>query len=267
MSKIETRLSIKEMDCPSEEQMVRMALDQFDKIESINVNLDKREVTVIHQEDSKELYKTVDKLNLDSTLISEVEVGDEYNGVVNSTVQRFILAQVLLINLSFFIIEELAGYLFNSVGLSADGLDMLADSLVYLLALLSIGKSMTTKKMVSAFAGYFQIFLALLGFGQVIYRFINHDYLPHSLGMLIIAVMALLANIVSYFILSKTNQEEVHMKASKIFTSNDILINLGLIFSSLLVYILHSPSPDLIIGTLIFAFVLKGAFKILALSK
>ncbi|GAA5413523.1 cation transporter [Streptococcus uberis] len=111
------------------------------------------------------------------------------------------------------------------------------------------------------------MFLATIGFSQVIFRVINHDYVPNSYGMLFVAILALAANLVSYLFLAKTNQEEVHMKASKIFTSNDIVINLGLIVSTVLVHLLHSPIPDLLIGTIVFAIVLKGAFKILSISK
>ena len=57
------------------------------------------------------------------------------------------------------------------------------------------------------------------------------------------------------------------MKASLIFTSNDVVINLGVILAGILVYWLNSNMPDLIIGTIVFIIVSKGAFRILSLSK
>ena len=57
------------------------------------------------------------------------------------------------------------------------------------------------------------------------------------------------------------------MKASMIFTSNDIIINLGVIIAGFLVHWLHSNKPDLIIGSIVFALVIQGAFRILKLSK
>lgn len=267
MAKIESIFQINKMDCPSEEQLVRMALSDFKKVDLMTVDFDKRQAKIIHEEDSQALFSAIDTLNLDAHLVSDKEINEDSFSSGNQEIQGVILGQVLLINLTFFIIEVLSGYLFKSVGLSADGLDMLADSFVYLLALLSIGKPFKNKKRVAALAGYLQMFLATIGFSQVIFRVINHDYVPNSYGMLFIAILALAANLVSYLFLAKTNQEEVHMKASKIFTSNDIVINLGLIVSTVLVHLLHSPIPDLLIGTIVFAIVLKGAFKILSISK
>ena len=57
------------------------------------------------------------------------------------------------------------------------------------------------------------------------------------------------------------------MKASMIFTSNDVIINLGVIIAGLLVNWLSSSTPDLIIGTIVFVLVIQGAFRILKISK
>jgi Co/Zn/Cd efflux system component len=56
------------------------------------------------------------------------------------------------------------------------------------------------------------------------------------------------------------------MKASMIFTSNDVIINMGVILAGVLVLITHSKYPDLIIGAAVFLIVVKGAIKILKLS-
>jgi Co/Zn/Cd efflux system component len=65
----------------------------------------------------------------------------------------------------------------------------------------------------------------------------------------------------------KKSKEEAHMKASMIFTSNDVIINLGVIAAGILVNWLNSGTPDLIIGTIVFVLVIQGAFRILKLSK
>ena len=57
------------------------------------------------------------------------------------------------------------------------------------------------------------------------------------------------------------------MKASAIFTSNDIVINLGVIAAAVLVKWLNSAIPDLIVGTIVFIIVIQGAIRILKLSK
>ncbi len=57
------------------------------------------------------------------------------------------------------------------------------------------------------------------------------------------------------------------MKASMIFTSNDVIINLGVITAGVLVNWLNSNKPDLIIGTIVFGLVIQGAIRILKLGK
>ena len=59
----------------------------------------------------------------------------------------------------------------------------------------------------------------------------------------------------------------LHMKATMIFTSNDIIINTGVIAAGVLVLFTQSKYPDLIIGTIVFLIVVRGAFRILKLGK
>jgi Co/Zn/Cd efflux system component len=63
------------------------------------------------------------------------------------------------------------------------------------------------------------------------------------------------------------NALTAHMKASMIFTSNDVIVNLGVIVAGILVYFTNSKYPDLVVGSVVFFLVAKGAFKILKLAK
>ena len=57
------------------------------------------------------------------------------------------------------------------------------------------------------------------------------------------------------------------MQASMIFTSNDVIVNIGVIVAAGLVYLTNSQYPDLIIGVIVFLIVGKGSLNILKLSK
>ena len=85
--------------------------------------------------------------------------------------------------------------------------------------------------------------------------------------MIIVSILALIANVICLFLLQKGKSSEAHMKASMIFTSNDIIINTGVIAAGLLVNWLNSSYPDLIIGTIVFLVVARGAYRIMQLSK
>lgn len=55
------------------------------------------------------------------------------------------------------------------------------------------------------------------------------------------------------------------MQASWIFTSNDVLVNIGVIVAGILVYATGSKLPDLIIGAAAFILVAQAARRILKL--
>lgn len=56
------------------------------------------------------------------------------------------------------------------------------------------------------------------------------------------------------------------MRASVIFTSNDVIANVGVIVAGILVFITGSMLPDLVVGSVVFVLVMKGAVSILSLS-
>ena len=182
--------------------------------------------------------------------------------------QKKLLWSVLAINFAFFIIEMTTGIISKSMGLVADSLDMLADSFVYGISLFAVGGTVIKKKRIAKLAGYFQITLAIIGFVEVLRRFFGDEKLPNFSTMITVSILALIANGICLYILQKSkSKEEAHMKASMIFTSNDVIINLGVIIAGILVNWLSSSKPDLIIGTIVFALVIQGAFRILKLSK
>jgi Co/Zn/Cd efflux system component len=139
--------------------------------------------------------------------------------------------------------------------------------LVYGLSLWAVGSTVTRKKKVAKLSGYFQLALALLGLSEVIRRFISFEEVPDFQTMIIVSVLALIANSVCLYLLQKSKSNEAHMKATMIFTSNDIIINTGVIAAGVLVLLTQSKYPDLIIGAIVFLIVVRGAFRILKLGK
>lgn len=144
---------------------------------------------------------------------------------------------------------------------------MLSDSFVYGLSLFAVGAAISTKKRIAAFSGYIQLLLALVGIIEVFRRTFFEANMPDYKAMIVVSLFALGANWLSLYLLQKSKSEDAHMKASMIFTSNDILINAGIILAGILVSLFSSPYPDLIIGSIVFFLVTKGAFRILKLAK
>lgn len=257
---------ITKMDCPSEEQMIRMKLEGVEEIKGLSFDIPNRKLDVIHIGDRTLFEHLIQELNLDTQFVESSQI-NEFKEEKENSKQRKMLWWVLAINFTFFIIEMLYGWLSSSLGLVADSLDMLADSFVYGLSLMAVGKEITRKKKVAKLSGYFQIFLALFGLIEVIRRFVTEHETPIFQNMVLISILALVANYISLLLIQKSKSQDAHMQASMIFTSNDIIINIGVIIAGVLVYFTASKYPDLIIGGIIFLIVVRGALSILKLSK
>ena len=144
---------------------------------------------------------------------------------------------------------------------------MLADSLVYGLALFAIGGTIAKKKNIAKASGYFQLILAVFGVVEVIRRFLGFGEVPTFQTMIIISSLALLGNATSLYLLQKSKNTEAHMQASMIFTSNDVIINIGVIIAGVLVFVTNSKIPDLVVGAIVFFIVARGAYRILQIAK
>ena len=119
------------------------------------------------------------------------------------------------------------------MGLVADSLDMLADSFVYGISLFAVGGTLIKKKRIAKLAGYFQITLAIIGFLESFKtvfwrretsRLFDNDYCFDFCTYR-------KWNLPLHLMQKSKSKEEAHMKASMIFTSNDVIINLGVIIS------------------------------------
>lgn len=260
-----TDFIVSKMDCPCEEQIIRMALDGIEGIAKLEFDIPNRKLAVYHTAEDSSVEAKLISLNLGAKFISTVETVTEK--VTDDENQRKILWIVLAINFGFFLLELIYGIIAKSVGLLGDSIDMFADALVYGLSLLAVAGTIALKKRVAGIAGYFQLTLAVLGFAEVIRRFLGVEQIPDFTTMVVISSMALVGNALSLFFLQKARSSEAHIKASMIFTSNDIIVNLGVIMAGLLVNWLNSNIPDLVIGAVAFSFVLIGSFRILKLSR
>lgn len=261
-----TKFHIPKMDCASEEQMIRMKLDGDPNIKHLDFDIPNRTLLVIHDNPPSEVEHQIAGLNLGSKLVESVK-NDDAQIFQNTELQRKLLWTVLLINFGFFLVEMTTGFFSRSMGLVADSLDMLADALVYGLSLFAVGGTVARKKNIAKASGYFQLTLAVFGLAEVVRRFLGYDSPPVFSTMIIVSVLALIANSICLWLLQKSKSDEAHMKASAIFTSNDVIVNIGVIVAGCLVYITESNKPDLIIGSLVFIIVLRGAMRILRLSK
>lgn len=86
---------------------------------------------------------------------------------------------------------------------------------------------------------------------------------PVSSLMIGMGFIALVANVACQLIIRNHRNDEVHMRASWIFSANDVIANLGVITDGILVLWLDSRIPVLVIGGIVAVVVLRGAWMII----
>lgn len=254
---------IAKMDCPSEEQLIRMALNKYSSAR-LEVDFSKRHLSVIHSENTNAIALDLDKLNLGSKLLFDEET-EESIAPAYPTNESKVLWMLLAINFTLFLVEIGIGFYAQSAGLIADSFDMLADSIVYGMSLYAVGRVASIQHRAARLSGWFQILLAVGAVTEVVRRFVFGSE-PNSTLMMGISVLALAANVSCLFLLMKHRKGAIHMRASWIFSTNDVLANIGVFVAGGLVFLFRSPWPDLAIGLVIAAIVTRGALSILKLS-
>lgn len=181
---------------------------------------------------------------------------------VESEQQRRVLITLLVINAAMFVVEVVAGILAESTGLIADSLDMLADAVVYGIGLYAVGRAASAKIRAAYVSGYFQMALALIVALDVSRRaFFGSE--PEPAYMVLIGLIALSANVVCLNLIAKHRDGGVHMRASWIFSKNDVIANVGVVVSGGIVFVTESRWPDLIVGLAIAYIVFRGALAII----
>lgn len=259
--------AVPKMDCPSEENMIRMALGDLSDISSLSFDLPKREVVIVHRGDADAVLTRLERLNLGAVLRESVPVSSGQGTAVTKdedAAEARTLRILLAINGLMFVFELVLGLFAQSTGLIADSLDMFADAAVYGLALYAVGKAASMKSRAAHVAGWLQLILAVGALSEVVRRFIFGSE-PESALMMGVGLIALVANVTCLLLISKKRDRGAHMTASYIFSANDVVANLGVITAGLLVAWTKSPYPDLVIGTIIGVIVLNGARRILQL--
>lgn len=266
-----SEFTVPKMDCPAEESMIRIALEPIQPTVILDFDTPNRNLTVYHSENLQEVESRLSSVGLGARLNDTRPISeDELNkaSLSDSEVdasESLVLKKLLAINAVMFFVEIIVGWWAQSTGLIADSLDMFADAAVYGVALYAVGHSIRMKVRAAHFAGWLQLILAFGALFEVGRRFLYGSE-PVSMLMIGFGVVALIANTTCLLLIVKKKDSGAHMKASWIFSANDVIANLGVILAGALVALTGSRYPDLVIGLLVGLLVLNGARKILKLK-
>ena len=184
----------------------------------------------------------------------------------DSHAEKRTLRIAFAINAAMFLGESVGGYLADSSALIADSLDMFADAAVYAIALYGAGQAVSGQRKAARMSGWLQLTLAAGALFEVIRRVVFGSD-PESALMMAVAAVALVANATTMWLLARHRGGGAHMKASWIFTTNDVIANVGVIIGGVLVRLFASAIPDLVVGAIIALVVFSGAVRILRIAR
>lgn len=183
-------------------------------------------------------------------------------GEAEAPEQRRVLNIALGLNATMFVVGVTAGVIARSSGLIADGLDMFADAIAYAIALAAVSRGRRFKANSARISGFLLLALGIGVLADAGRRALFGEQ-PEGWIMILVACLALAVNASVLRMLSKQRGKEVHIRATVIFTRVDVIANMAVIGSGIIVITTGFRFIDLIVGGAIGAYIVKEAAEIL----
>lgn len=172
------------------------------------------------------------------------------------------LVKVLWINAIMFGAIVAAAIYGKSTALLSDSLDNLGDALTYGLSLVVVSQGVTAKARVALFKGGLIFLAASVVVVQVIHRLID-PVLPSYEIMGIFSIAGLLANGLCLLLLWRHREDDINMSSVFECSRNDIASNLSVIVAAGGVWVFGSGWPDIIVGALLAALLLRSSARVI----
>ncbi|MQA91462.1 MAG: cation transporter [Gemmatimonas sp.] len=176
--------------------------------------------------------------------------------------QSRVLWAVLSINGGMFVVELAIGMLAGSVALLADSLDMLGDTLVYGFSLFVIGRGDRWRARSALLKGGIMMAFGIGVLVQAGFRVVQ-PRVPEAGLMGSTALLALAANAVCLYLLTRHRGDDVNMRSTWLCSRNDIVANTGVIAAAGATALTRSGGPDLLISLAITTVLLRSALTVL----
>jgi cobalt-zinc-cadmium efflux system protein len=184
------------------------------------------------------------------------------------------LRRVLILTLSFMIVEGVGGYYTNSLALFSDAIHMLADAGAIglsLFAFMMSAKPATDDRtygyhrleILSAFInGIFLVVLSLLIIWGAWIRYNNPAEIK-AVEMFWISTAGLIFNLVGACLLIKASHENLNIRGALFHVLGDALGSVGAMTAALLVYFFNWRQADPIVSVVIAFFIIASSFRLI----
>ena len=185
-----------------------------------------------------------------------------------------VLAVAFILTFLFALLEVVTGFLFHSLTLLSEGIHMLSDGISLFLSLIAatVGMKAANHKFpfgyrrietIAAFVnGLALLLVPIWVVFQAIDRFLNPKDIE-SLGMLNVAVIGLVINLIVAFVLSRGEKEHnLNLKSASLHVLADLLSSVATIATALIIYYFDFRLIDPLMSVMVSIVIFSGGIKI-----
>ena len=203
--------------------------------------------------------------------------GHEHSHAVVTEENAKKLTIALSLTITFLIVEVIAGFITQSLALLSDAAHMFTDAaaLAIALAAIKVAKRPADDKRTFGYQR-FEILAALFNASMLFvvavyilfeaYQRFTHPPEIQSVGMMIVAVIGLIINLISMKILVSSAQDSLNVKGAYLGVLSDALGSVGVIIGAVIIYFTQWYWVDTIIAVLIGFWVLPRTWILLKQS-
>lgn len=200
-------------------------------------------------------------------------VKGHHHSHVESTQGRPLLCALILTSV-FLLAEAIGGVITQSLALISDAAHMLTDVTALAISLVAIKIGQRSADLHRTF-GYYRfeilaavfntmlLFLVALYITYEAYQRLSYPVEIHSIGMIIIASIGLVVNLISMRLLTAGKESSMNMKSAYLEVWSDMLGSIGVILAAVIIYYTSWKSADSVIAVLIGLWVLPRTFILL----
>lgn len=185
---------------------------------------------------------------------------------VKNNDMRKVLWITLWINLIVFFGQFTAAIISHSSSLLADSIDMLGDVFAYAISIYAFNRGERWGARAALIKGVIIALFACFVFIDVVKKILFIEPYPAFDLMLIFSFIGLIANGICLWLLTAFRDENINMQSVWICSRNDILVNLSVIVTAILVYLFKSQWPDIIVGLSLALVLISSGYNIVRLS-
>lgn len=175
---------------------------------------------------------------------------------------RRVLIIALLVNLTMFIVEIMAGSAAGSSALLADALDFLGDAANYGISLYVLGHAMVWRARASLLKGLTMASFGLWVMMTTLYG-VMQGAVPEADTMGVISALALLANVGVALLLYRYRTGDSNRESVWICSRNDAIGNIAVMFAAVGVWLTASHWPDAVVAFGMACLALTGAAQVI----